>query len=274
VRKESEESEESKKSHPTVRMENTLLTDKFLYIELTPKEFLERLENAPIAYVPLGTLEWHGPHLPLGTDGIIPTDLFSRLARSIGGIVLPMLFMAPDNRYKVVDGKYLFGMDVWKSKFPKYEDQQLPGSAYFVGQNLYAQLLHHVLARLARAGFKVVVGHGHGPACDLLAENAEKWGKELGLKLFIVWPGDGTVDFGIPGDHAGSGETSMIMGFHPELVHMEDLPTDLKVAPLALGPDDPRVYASPERGKRAMELMIERMTPILTQALSEVKDEE
>lgn len=247
------------------------MSEKVLYEEMTPREFLARLEKAPIAYLPLGTLEWHGPHLPLGTDGIIPTDLFKRLAEKIGGIVLPMLFMAPDNRYKVVDGKYLFGMDVWKDRYPKYEDQQLPGSAYWVGDNFYVQLVHHILMRLKRAGFEVVVVHGHGPACNQFAANIEKWGKELGLKLFVVWPDDPSVDFGIPGDHAGSGETSMIMGFHPELVHMENLPTDPEVACLALGPDDPRKYASAERGKKAMGLMIDRMTPLLTEALSELK---
>jgi len=39
------------------------------YSELTPQEFRERLAQAPIAYLPLGTLEWHGEHLPLGADG-------------------------------------------------------------------------------------------------------------------------------------------------------------------------------------------------------------
>jgi len=39
------------------------------YTLLTPTEFRERLAAAPVAYLPLGTLEWHGPHLPLGADG-------------------------------------------------------------------------------------------------------------------------------------------------------------------------------------------------------------
>ncbi len=41
------------------------------YAELTPTAFRERIAQAPIAYLPLGTLEWHGEHLPLGTDGVI-----------------------------------------------------------------------------------------------------------------------------------------------------------------------------------------------------------
>lgn len=44
------------------------MTEKVLYEELCPAEFQERLQACPVAYLPLGTLEWHGPHLPLGAD--------------------------------------------------------------------------------------------------------------------------------------------------------------------------------------------------------------
>lgn len=40
------------------------------YALLTPGDFRTRLAEAPIAYLPLGTLEWHGEHLPLGSDGL------------------------------------------------------------------------------------------------------------------------------------------------------------------------------------------------------------
>jgi len=63
---------------------------KVLYEELLPLEYLERLNACPIAYLPLGTLEWHGLHLPLGSDGLQSKGFFMRLAGRIGGIVLPM----------------------------------------------------------------------------------------------------------------------------------------------------------------------------------------
>ena len=69
---------------------------KVLYQELTPSEFLERLNHAPVAYLPLGTLEFHGDHLPLGSDAIQPLAFFCELAAEIGGIVLPPLFLGPD----------------------------------------------------------------------------------------------------------------------------------------------------------------------------------
>ena len=52
------------------------MIDKVLYEELNPQEFKQRILEAPIAYLPLGTLEWHGRHLPLGTDGLISLGFF------------------------------------------------------------------------------------------------------------------------------------------------------------------------------------------------------
>jgi len=48
--------------------------EKVLYQELTPDEFTHRLAECPVAYLPLGTLEWHSTHLPLGSDGLQSKD--------------------------------------------------------------------------------------------------------------------------------------------------------------------------------------------------------
>ena len=78
-----------------------------LYTELTPTEFRQRLAQAPIAYLPLGTLEWHGEHLPLGSDGLQSEGFMTRLAERVGGIVLPMLFLGPDFKQDTSDLKSL-----------------------------------------------------------------------------------------------------------------------------------------------------------------------
>jgi hypothetical protein len=44
--------------------------EKVLYEEFTPSEFSARLADCPVAYLPLGTLERHSFHLPLGSDGM------------------------------------------------------------------------------------------------------------------------------------------------------------------------------------------------------------
>ena len=53
---------------------------KVLYEELLPEECVQRIKEMPVAYLPLGTLEWHGPHMPLGADGIQSKELFVRVA--------------------------------------------------------------------------------------------------------------------------------------------------------------------------------------------------
>ena len=70
--------------------------EKVRYTELLPHEFRQRLAQRPVAYLPLGTLEWHGEHLPLGSDGIISEGLMSRCARELGGIVMPPVHLGPD----------------------------------------------------------------------------------------------------------------------------------------------------------------------------------
>ena len=84
---------------------------KVLYEELLPEECVQRIKEMPVAYLPLGTLEWHGPHMPLGADGIQSKELFVRVAEKVGGVVLPILFMGPDRVFHDGD-KAFYGMDI------------------------------------------------------------------------------------------------------------------------------------------------------------------
>ena len=69
---------------------------KVRFDELLPHEFRRRLAERPIAYLPLGTLEWHGEHLPLGSDAIQSEGLMVQCARQLGGIVMPPIHLGPD----------------------------------------------------------------------------------------------------------------------------------------------------------------------------------
>jgi len=74
-------------------------------------------------------------------------------------------------------------------------------------------------------------------------------------------------DLEFQSDHAAANETSIMMALHPELVHIENLPKDPEKWPLAVGGKDPRVYASPEHGKRIIQFNLERMEKILKKHL-------
>ncbi len=240
---------------------------KVLYAELTPKEFRERIAQTPIAYLPLGTLEWHGEHLPLGADGLQSQGFFVELAKEVGGIVLPMLFLGPD-RKEVVDGKDYYGMDIFG--FKNSPPQQLDGSAYWVEDVLFRQLIEAILHLLKRAGFQIVVAHGHGPSTGSFRSWSEELGEKFGLKLFVVWREDESDGLGIQTDHAAANETSLLMALRPELVQMENLPTDLNVWPVAVGGKEPRVHASAEQGQKAIAMQVERMAGILRKALDKI----
>jgi len=212
------------------------MSEKVLYAELTPKEFVARLKAAPIAYLPLGTLEWHGAHLPLGSDGLQSQGFFIELARRVGGIVLPKLFVGPD-RSTEIDGKIYYGMDYYR--YPERPPRQLDGSAYWVDEELFVRLLEAILAQLKRAGFRIVVAHGHGPSTAAFRDHSKQWSERFGLKLFICWREDESDGLGIQTDHAAANETSLMMALHPGLVQMENLPQDLDEELLAVGGKDP-----------------------------------
>lgn len=241
------------------------MSEKIHYIELTPAEFLERLEEAPIAYLPLGTLEWHGEHLPLGSDGIQSRGFLEELARRVGGIVLPMLSVGPE-MYRIIDGVEYLHMDQSPTVGPK--PRKLTGSAHHIYHNLFSQYLQNILFQLRRAGFRILVAHGHGPSAGMIRSNLETWGKQYDLKLLHCWRDDESDGFGIQTDHAAANETSLVMAVRPDLVHMEYLDPNPEVWPMAVHGKDPRVYASPEVGKKAIAMQAERMEKILKDALA------
>src|SRR3989337_1735559 len=59
------------------------------YAELRPAQLSHRLELVPVAIVPWGALEWHGPHLPFGLDGLVAEAFCERLAEGTRAVLLP-----------------------------------------------------------------------------------------------------------------------------------------------------------------------------------------
>ena len=247
-------------------------SEKVLYEELTPQNFRDRIAAAPIAYLPLGTIEWHGEHLPLGADGLQSKAFFEILAHEVGGIVFPMLFLGPD-RQQMVDNKELYGMDICFSK-PEgkhyYPTQQLDGSCYWIPDSTFKIIMEAALKQIKRAGFKIVVAHGHGPSTGFTEKHTQEWQDKFGLKIFHCWGNRDKQGLGIMVDHAAMNETSLLMAFRPELVHMENLPADTTIWPVGLGGKDPRIYASKKFGEKAIRIQKERMAAILGDELKKL----
>jgi creatinine amidohydrolase len=233
---------------------------KVLYQELSPDEFKTRLSEYPVAYLPLGTLEWHGEHLPLGSDGLQSMGFFKILAEETGGIVMPMLFIGPDGYDTVINEKEYYGMDCASlfSEQGNYEIQQLPGSAYWVPDSTFDLMMNGIMKQLSRAGFKIVVAHGHGPSTNYIGTNAHLFREKYNILVMNCW-GDDKDDLCLMCDHAGANETSIMMYLYPDLVHIEKLPADTAVWPKGMLGKDPRVHASSKHGKDIIEFEVDKM---------------
>jgi creatinine amidohydrolase len=234
---------------------------KVRYDELLPREFRERLAQRPIAYLPLGTLEWHGEHLPLGADAIQSEGLMTQCARQFGGIVMPPVHLGPDRARPVEDGKMLVGMDYAESTTPP---RQLDGSCYWVPAGLHLLLVDAILAQLKRAGFRAVFADGHGPSRWSWVENLAEREARFGLKLFGVTR-EITHLWKSQVDHAARNETSLLMHLRPDLVDLSALPTARTVWPQGVAGEDPR-EATAAYGRECLQKSVELVRRMFAEA--------
>ena len=168
------------------------------YEQLRPDELEDVLRASPIAYWPLGLIEHHGWHLPIGFDGIKAERICGRAAEQTGGVILPVMWWGG-----------LGGHDQFK-----WTHYQPPGAA--------GEIVATTVGQLFTFGFRaVVVLAGHYPWQSILDErlppiakrNADRhllWGTEV-----TIAP-DGS-DPRTRGDHAAREETSMGLSLLPEL---------------------------------------------------------
>ncbi len=236
-------------------------SQKVLYAELLPHEFRERLAARPIAYIPLGTLEWHGEQLPLGSDAIQSEGLMIECARRFGGIVMPPIHLGPDRARPAEGGRMLYGMDYAESTTPA---RQLDGSCYWIPKGLHLLVIDAILEQLKRAGFRAVFADGHGPSRWSWVENIEEREARFGLKLFGVTK-EIASQWKSQMDHAGRNETSMMMHLRPQLVDLSRLPADRAVRPVGVGGEDPR-DATPEYGRECLERSVELVRQMFLRA--------
>jgi creatinine amidohydrolase len=191
---------------------------------LSWQAYAARLAAGATLFVPIGALEQHGPHLPLGVDALLATDVAVDVARRVDGLVA-----APIN----------YG---YKSQARCGGGQCFPGTTSLDGGTLVA-LVVDVLRELARHGARSVVlvdGHYENQwflteACELALR--EPGARESGLRLLRTeyWEfcGADVLDPMFPGgfpgfalEHAALIETSMMLHLHPELVRMDLVPDD------------------------------------------------
>lgn len=177
----------------------------------------EEVAAHPLAILPLGSIEYHGPHNPLGVDSIIISGIAENVASRTKALLFPTIFLT-----------------------------QCPAhTAYFRGTlSIRAEVMTmyfaDVLRNILGLGFKrIFVLNGHdgniGPGRGAIAAVAHEF--QDSAILFASWweflPGEMVKTLGMFSQgngghgHGGPLETSAVAAFRPDLVQLEksaDLP--------------------------------------------------
>jgi creatinine amidohydrolase len=160
-------------------------------------EIEESLRTTDIAIVPVGAIEPHGRHAPMGSDTFIALEIAERLAAASGGLVCP----------PVPFGNINLG----------YDFRYMPGTISLDSQ-LLIDLHKNIGTELARSGFRrLVFVNGHAPNTSILHiaafEIREQSGAEVGILEW--WTCAPSVIEDIKGfnfaSHGDEIETSLIM---------------------------------------------------------------
>jgi len=169
---------------------------------LLPSEIRAALVQRSIVYVPLGTYEWHGEHLPIGLDGLTAHGICRAAARRDGGLVLPPLY---------------YGTGGGHAAYP-WTIMTNPADL--------GALISTTLRRLGDFGVRAVVlmsGHFAGEQIALIQSIASDWndGDQLmRVKALAV----NMASLALAPDHAAIFETTLLSALWPDRVRVDLLP--------------------------------------------------
>lgn len=211
-----------------VRMEETLVKEvqvKEVHMnKMSWTHYRDRVEhgNAPV-FLPVGALEQHGPHLPLGTDAMLASAIAAAAAAAVDGVVAPALAYGYKSQPKCGGG------------------QHFCGTTSLDAATLIAQVRDTIREFIRHGVKRLVLVNGHyenqwfliegidlalrdcGPGASLQIMRLEYWDFCTEDTLASIFPQ------GFPGfalEHAAVIETSLMLHFHPELVELAQLPDE------------------------------------------------
>ncbi len=171
------------------------------YAEALPADVIRLRDAGAVIYVPIGALEWHDTHAPLGTDGMIAEGLCLRLAETTGGVVLPPLYWA---------------LSLADAVNPPYIWAKARGSLGLGAPDIWETFLRAQVEALLRDGWQVVAlvaGHAGGQEREILSRLAAEHAHPNQPQVVLINPYQH-----VAGDHAGYFETSLLLGLRPDSV--------------------------------------------------------
>lgn len=178
------------------------------YEEINAVDFIKAVEQSELTcIIPMGILEKHGPHLPLGTDMFDAREIALRAAKK---------------EYTLVFPQYYFGQI--------YEAKHQPGTVAYSHQLVW-DLLQETCNELSRNGIKkIILVNGHGGNNYFLRYfcQAQLETKKDYAVYFFTPAADPAVDEQISklrktqfDGHAGEVESSTMIAHRPDLVKTE-----------------------------------------------------
>ncbi|MEX1183904.1 MAG: creatininase family protein [Gemmatimonadota bacterium] len=168
--------------------------------ELSWIDAAAHLARDPRLIIPVGALEQHGPHLPLGSNVLIARRIAVDLSVEFGVLRAPTMY---------------YGVNV-------RSEREYAGTA-----TLRQKTLHRAMNELLAAWeehsvgeFIILTAHSHEPHLDALATLITGAAR---VRVVSVWDVEiGDLLEKQPGHlHAGEAETSVMLFLYPELVRME-----------------------------------------------------
>ena len=134
-----------------------------------------------IAIIPVGSIEQHGPHLPISTDSDIVTEIAFRLSEKINGLLLPTISYGISNEHFP-----FFNLSIKKSTLSK--------------------ILEDISESLIKNGIsRILIINGHYGNLDSL-KSFERRNRRRKIEIFSYWKYMSS-EF----DHAGNIETSIML---------------------------------------------------------------
>jgi len=172
-----------------------------LLTDLPGPSLATTLTAESIVVLPVGSIEHHGPHLPLSTD----------------------LIMADELSRRIVDASSL---DVWllpPLAFTKSDEHDWAPGTVWIGWETLMRTVIEIGESIAKTPARTLVFYnGHGGNIALLQVALREIRRATGLRTFLmnasISASSTENGFGI---HGGHGETSLVMALRPELVSLE-----------------------------------------------------
>lgn len=176
------------------------------HFELSWKEFEEAVKDKDFAFLPIGAIEQHGPHLPMGTDVIIAEHLCERLAQTTGGMLLHNLAYTPSFSLR----RYPGTVRVTNATFT-FTVVEIANALYQHGiKTIYAFVAHLGAVDACKAAERELLLHSQARLVRLVLP-----GYKEAIERFCVserWHATYV--------HAEEYETSAVLAIRPDLVDM------------------------------------------------------